>query len=324
MNNHRIRVRTASRLHFGLLGWGPQAYRQFGGIGLMIESPGIELSVKPASTWMIEGAHSARVEKLVDHLRTATSSAGSALPAARIRIEGAPAEHLGLGVGTQLSLAVARAVMEIAGETDLTIEQLARLTGRGQRSGIGVHGFVRGGLIVDGGRQNEAEIPPLLVHLPFPEEWSILVVRPPGHGGLHGRDESLAFANLPPVSQATTDSLCRLVLLEILPAVIQRDLASFGAGLRELQDRVGASFAPAQGGIYATPQASEVIDELRSLGFVGMGQSSWGPTLYGFAEFPATELAASIALIRQRFGLDQDSVFWTNAANHGARFIIDP
>ncbi len=43
MTYPRIRIRTASRLHFGLLGWGPEARRQFGGIGLMIDSPGIEL-----------------------------------------------------------------------------------------------------------------------------------------------------------------------------------------------------------------------------------------------------------------------------------------
>ena len=86
-------------------------------------------------------------------------------------------------------------------------------------------------MIVDGGRRNEADIPPLLARLPFPEDWSILIVRPPGESGLHGPDEHRAFANLPPITQDVTDSLCRLVLLEILPAVIERDLAAFGAAL---------------------------------------------------------------------------------------------
>ena len=43
MTSLRLRIRTPSRLHFGLLGWGPHLLRQFGGIGLMIDSPGIEL-----------------------------------------------------------------------------------------------------------------------------------------------------------------------------------------------------------------------------------------------------------------------------------------
>ena len=60
-----------------------------------------------------------------------------------------------------------------------------------------------------------------------------------------------------------TDSLCRLVLLEILPAVFEHDLRAFGAALEELQAKVGSCFAPAQGGIYATPQAAAIVDELK-------------------------------------------------------------
>ena len=116
--------------------------------------------------------------------------------------------------------------------------------------------FTTADLIVDGGRKREGEVPPLLARTDFPEDWSILIVQPPGVGGLHGFDESEAFAKLPPISRGAVDALCRLVLLEILPAVIERDLEAFGAALGELQERVGAAFAPAQGGIYATPQAA--------------------------------------------------------------------
>ena len=69
MTNLRMRIRTPSRLHFGLLGWGPQASRQFGGVGLMIDAPGIDLVVEPASSWLIEGPLAPRVEQLVDHLQ---------------------------------------------------------------------------------------------------------------------------------------------------------------------------------------------------------------------------------------------------------------
>ena len=55
MNARRIRIRTPSRLHFGLLGWGPQAARQFGGVGLMIEDPGLELIGETAAEWTFEG-----------------------------------------------------------------------------------------------------------------------------------------------------------------------------------------------------------------------------------------------------------------------------
>ncbi len=146
----------------------------------MIDAPGVEVLVEPATSWIIEGALSSRVDQLVAQLRQEMHETGVTLPPARIRVVSAPAEHVGLGVGTQLCLAVARAVARLAAETDLSVEQLVRLTGRGRRSGIGLHGFEHGGLIVDGGRRNEADVPPLLARLPFPEVWSILVVQPQG------------------------------------------------------------------------------------------------------------------------------------------------
>jgi beta-ribofuranosylaminobenzene 5'-phosphate synthase len=323
MMNLGMRIRTSSRLHFGLLGWGPQAGRQFGGVGLMIDSPGIELVVEPASSWHIEGPHTERLVQLVVHLQRQMREAEMTLSPAHIRVTSAPPEHVGLGVGTQLCLAVARAIFQLAGEGDMSVEELARWTGRGRRSGIGLHGFEHGGLIVDGGQRDESGIPPLLAHLPFPEAWSILVVRPPGESGLHGPDENRAFANLPAITQDVTDVLCRLVLLEILPAVIERDLPAFGAALAELQARVGACFAPAQGGIYSSSQAFKIVDGLRDLGFVGVGQSSWGPTLYAFSALSEQELAIPAEQVRQRFSLDQSSVFLTRAANQGARLSIE-
>jgi beta-ribofuranosylaminobenzene 5'-phosphate synthase len=323
MTNLGMRIRTPSRLHFGLLGWGPQARRQFGGVGLMIDAPGIDLKVEPSSSWIVDGPSAPRVEQLIAHLRGKMREAGVILQPAHIRVVSVPPEHVGLGVGTQLCLAVARAVFLLAGKTDVSVEELARLIGRGRRSGIGLYGFERGGLIVDGGHRNEADIPPILARLPFPEGWSILVVQPPGESGLHGPDEARAFADLPPITQNITDSLCRLVLLEILPAVLERDLAAFGAALSELQARVGACFAPAQGGIYSSDHARDIVDALQSHGFVGVGQSSWGPSLYAFSSRSEQELAISAERIRQQFGLDQGAVFLTRAANQGAKFLIE-
>ncbi len=266
---------------------------------------------------------STRVQHLIEHLQRKSRAAGVILPSAHITVVSAPPEHVGLGVGTQLCLAVTRAVCLLAGMEDLAVDDLARWADRGRRSGIGLHGFQHGGLVVDGGRRNEADIPPLLARLAFPEEWSILIVRPPGESGLHGPDEKRAFSSLTPFTQNVTDSLCRLVLLEILPAVLERDLPAFGAALGELQAHVGACFAPAQGGIYATDRAARIVDELRNLGFVGVGQSSWGPTLYAFSSPPEQELSLLASRLRQQFGLDQKSIFLTRAACHGATFRYD-
>jgi beta-RFAP synthase len=322
MTGQRLHVWTPSRLHFGLLGWGPGTRRQFGGIGLMIESPAVELIVEPGTSLVADGPLADRVNRILDGLRDRFSELGSQLPPVAIRILKAPPEHVGLGVGTQLSLAIAVAMAELSGMPMPSIEQLARLTGRGHRSGIGLHGFRDGGFIVDGGRKGEEGVPPLLARLHFPEEWSIVIIQPPGHHGLHGLAEYRAFAELPPIGESLTERLCRIVLLGILPAIVERDIGDFGASLEELQAHVGASFAPAQGGLFSAPRASEIIGELRRAGFVGCGQSSWGPTLYGFTDRPRAEASRIAEDLRGRLELQPSAVTLTLAANRGASIEV--
>jgi beta-RFAP synthase len=219
-----------------------------------------------------------------------------------------------------LSLAVARLLVGLAGLPDPSAEQLAALSGRGLRSGIGLHGFRQGGLIVDGGRRQLDGIPPLLARLEFPPEWSILILIPKQYRGLHGLNEARAFAALPPIPDPVTDRLCRLVLLGLLPAVIERNLLDFGEALAELQQLVGRCFASAQGGIYARPELDAIVAELRSQGLQGVGQSSWGPTLYGFSQAGETEREVILRRLRDRFGPGLDSPFWTSANREGFIF----
>src|SRR5204862_353231 len=77
-----------------------------------------------------------------------------------------PPEHTGLGVGTQLSRAVARAVCP-----GVPAVELARLAGRGNRSAIGVYGFEAGGFLVDGGKRDDAALAPLMARVDFPGDW---------------------------------------------------------------------------------------------------------------------------------------------------------
>ncbi len=317
MTAERLLVRTPSRLHFGLLGWGPGSRRQFGGLGLMIASPAIELTIEPAPAQVIRGPLAERAERILEMLRLRIKRS-FVFPTLSIRIVESPSDHIGLGVGTQLSLALAAAVLRFAGKPDPTVELLGPLTGRGRRSGIGLHGFVHGGLIVDGGRNEVSGIPPLLAHLAFPPEWAVVVIQPPGHHGLHGTDEVRAFAGLAPPSERLTERLCRIVLLDILPAVAERDLAGFGAALEELQAGVGSSFAPAQGGPFNSPRAAEIIGQLHQAGFVGCGQSSWGPTLYAFSDRSRPEVATLADSLRRRWELEPSAVIVTSAAEHGA------
>jgi beta-RFAP synthase len=203
----------------------------------------------------------------------------------------------------------------MAGLFDPTTEELADLSGRGLRSGIGLHGFLRGGLIVDGGRTKAEGIPPLLTRLEFPKDWSVLVVIPGGDPGLNGPSEVQAFASLPPSTDVLTDRLCRLVLLGLLPAVVEHDLDRFGEALEEIQRKVGEGFAPVQGGNFARPEAEVVLEAMKREGLRGVGQSSWGPALYGFSDASADARLTILDRLQGLLGLGPLAIFWTQASS---------
>ena len=99
--------------------------------------------------------------------------------------------------------------------------------------------------------------------------------------------------------------------------VVERDLVRFGEALEEIQRRVGQGFAPAQGGLFAMPELESIAAVLRSQGLHGVGQSSWGPTLYGFSEAPLEERHRILDQINERLDLRIGEAFWTSANSEG-------
>ena len=311
------RITTPSRLHFGLLGWGDEAPRQFGSVGLMVNAPGLTIEAEPSEQWLAEGPLADRVMTLARSLIQTLRVEGVGVPPLNFHVRSAPPEHVGLGTGTQLSLAVARLILAESGHQEPDVERLAALTGRGRRSGIGLHGFQRGGLIVDGGHSSRSILPPLLSRLEFPADWKVLLVVPSQGLLMSGSRERDAFARLPCPPPRTTDRLCRLILLELLPAVAERDLAQFGESLGRIQHEVGTCFATAQGGRFAGDHLEETASWMSELGLVGVGQSSWGPTLYGFTDADPIERARILDGLHRRLRSSTDLLIWTEAASRG-------
>jgi beta-RFAP synthase len=313
-----VRVRTASRLHFGILSLPAKeptlSGRWFGGVGLMVETPGVALVAEPASEWSAEGPLADRALTFARQFKASATAAD--LSPHRLKIEQAAPEHMGLGTGTQLALAVARALSLRCGWGHLTATELAIRVGRGCRSALGIHGFEDGGFLVEGGKRQAAEISPLVLRHPFPETWTLILVLCPWGKGLHGADEHEAFQRLQGHPVAITD-LCRLVLLGMLPALVEHDYQGFSEALYEFNMRVGSIFAPIQGGTYVHPRVAELIAWIRQQGIHGVGQSSWGPAV--FALLSDQEQAAHLAEgIRQTFALNRIHVLITRARNAGA------
>ena len=287
----------------------------------MVDEPGLTVEAGPSAKWSAEGPLSSRVLAFAERAAAGLGRLGRAARPLAFRVTKAPPEHSGFGLGTQLGLAVTRLVAEASGLADPSTADLAGLSGRGLRSGIGLHGFALGGLIVDGGRGGPEGIPPLLARLEFPSDWWALVVLPGRGTGLHGPGEARAFAELPPSTDALTDRLCRLVLLDLLPAVVEHDLSRFGSALEEIQRRVGQGFAPAQGGTFARPEWEAVAGLMREVGLQGVGQSSWGPALYGFTDAAESDRADLLAALLARVPLAPEATTWTAASPTGARWL---
>ncbi len=319
MQPSRILVRTPARLHFGLFSFG-NAGRQFGGVGVMVQQPLVELELRASPHFVVDGPNEDCVRRGVR--RWVKNMSVDEMPACHIAVRTAPRRHVGLGSGTQLALCVAAGLHAWNQLAPPTAEQLVRLTGRGGRSAIGTYGFLQGGLIVETGKLPSDEIAPLQQRLAFPESWRFVLVRVSDAAGLHGNLEHAAFDTLPPVKQETRTALRQEVDRKMLPAIAQTDFRAFSESVYRFGYAAGTCFAPVQGGPYNGALVAAMVREIRSLGVAGVGQSSWGPTL--FCVMPNQESAETLAAeLRNRHRSEDLDVGITSADNQGVRIAID-
>lgn len=286
MNFPSVVVTAPSRLHFGLLSFGNRDARQYGGVGLMIDQPALRLRATPARQWRAAGPACDRVDEFAR--RFCQSIGLAALPACELTVETAPPAHCGLGSGTQLGLAVAAALERVCDLPVADTTELARRVGRGERSAIGVHGFFRGGLLVEAGKLRPDEISPLVARVALPETWRVALLRPRQGCGLSGEEERRAFDRLPATSPETTARLCDEVLRHLLPAAREGDFGEFSQSIYRYGRMAGSCFAAVQAGReFATLETAQLVAQLRQQGVAGVGQSSWGPTVFAFCEIQA-------------------------------------
>lgn len=271
-----VRVEAPARLHFGFLDLHGGLGRRFGSIGLAIDAPSLALSARRAARPSVEGPEADRVR---GYVRAATAHLGRGEDVA-VTVERVIPAHAGFGSGTQLALAVAAAMARLSGEP-FAPDAFAATLDRGNRSGVGLRAFTEGGLIVDGGRGADGGPPPVIALLPYPEAWRIVLILDPGMAGVHGTREVEAFRDLPRFPEGQAAEICRITLMQVLPAVALAEPQGFGAGITRIQTLIGDHFAPHQGGRYASAAVAEALASIAAQGVPGYGQSSWGPT--GFA-----------------------------------------
>jgi beta-RFAP synthase len=273
----RVHVKTTARLHMGFIDLNGGLGRRFGSIGLSLDKPATCMTAELREGFSAVGPGAQRA---VEYAGKFAKSAGLR-DGAHFELAEVIPEHAGLGSGTQLALAVGVALARLH-RLELSPGEVAALTARGARSGIGIGAFEQGGLLVDGGHGRDTQMPPVVARMAFPEPWRVLLAYDTQCQGIHGKQEIQAFGELPEFPATQAAHIARLVLMQVLPAVAEQDLESFGRAISEVQRIVGDYFALAQGGKrFTSPHVADAMAWLEAQGVSCTGQSSWGPT--GFA-----------------------------------------
>jgi beta-ribofuranosylaminobenzene 5'-phosphate synthase len=316
-----VYVRAPARLHLGLIDLGGDLGRVFGGIGVAINHHSIILEAKTSKNFEIKGAKSDILRPMVELFLKKYNLKSEVA----INVKQTIPEHVGLGSGTQLSLAVTTAVAKLF-HISVSVEILAQEIGRGQVSGVGTALFESGGFVVEAGLRSQGNkpiqasenFPPVIFHQPFPQDWFFVVAIPEVKKGLSGHEEARAFEHLESMTKEKSCLVSHLILMGLLPALKEKDIGTFGKTLTQIQNILGDYFSTVQGSRFSSSPSGDCIKHMLENGAYGAGQSSWGPTVYGLAhgKVEAKKLAFTIKTFLQESVGGQ--VFFTAANNKGA------
>jgi beta-ribofuranosylaminobenzene 5'-phosphate synthase len=335
-----VEVRTPARLHLGMMSFGVPEVRSFGGVGVMIDRPGVLLRMERADRLTARGPLAERAIQFAESCGRAWGLAEP--PACVIDVALVPRSHVGLGSGTQLGLAVAAGVRHLflrrpaadeprpaeeravererldPGERTWSFDTsdaiaLARAAGRGRRSCVGIYGFSRGGLIIEGGRrvargtaqENDAtrDFSPMVARVRLPSAWRCVVVVQRDSIGLHGEAEKQAFASLPPVPLEISAELARIAVMDLLPAAVEGRFDEFSDAVFRYGLLAGKPFEQASSRLPHAGSAAQLVELLGELGVRGAAQSSWGPAVMACCE--SLDAAAALCERFESLGLAQ-------------------
>jgi beta-ribofuranosylaminobenzene 5'-phosphate synthase len=313
----KVQIKTPARLHFGLIDMNGDLGRMFGGLGVGIDHPNVIVEAESSDNFSIKGAE----VELARVIAQKFFSFYQLQAKANINVVEAIPAHIGLGSGTQFSLAIATALARLF-KVKASISELAVAMGRARRTAVGTSIFKAGGFVVDGGKNlNTQTFPPLIFRQSFPSEWRFVVAVPKIKEGLSNSEENQAFQNLTKMPAQDVGQICRLIMLKLLPAIAEHDIENFGEALTKIQILTGNHFAQAQGGTYSSPDAAECIEFMKKVGAYGAGQSSWGPALYGVTkQEEAKELLSKVkAYLYKGIG---GKAFIAKANNKGASIKV--
>lgn len=293
-----VHVEAGARLHLGFQNLSLAHERLYGGVGAAVDEPRVVLRADPAERVVCDDPLVAEYAERV--------CAVLGVDGARIDVEQTLPRHVGLGSGTQVALATLAAVATV-NDREPNVRELAPDLERAGRSGVGVATFEAGGFVVDAGHPTERfttappepgewDVPAVVARHDVPEDWRFVLLLPEAEPGRSGEmeDESIRTV-VETADPGIADDVATLLGRRLLPAIAEGRLAAFGAAVAELGRLNGIWYADEQGGVYRPP-VGRLIDALSESPSVrGVGQSSWGPAVYGVTDASLAHDARSAA-----------------------------
>ncbi|MGL6298583.1 MAG: beta-ribofuranosylaminobenzene 5'-phosphate synthase [Methanobacteriaceae archaeon] len=332
-------IKTPSRLHMTLIDLNGSYGRADGGIGLTIEEPNFILRCEPSEKGITvdftDSNDKYLCSRFSDEVYSECSSkikdaANKVMSNFNIdsgfhfTIEKAYPMHSGLGSGTQVALASSKLICEFEG-IEANSHELGAILKRGGTSGVGLFSFDYGGFIVDGGHSlkeketflpssaSPAGPPQLIGRYEFPEEWNVVVAIPNADNSVTGDNEIDLFQEHCPVPVRDVEKLSHLILMNLIPFLLEKDIESFGSVINEIQ-KLG--FKKVEHNLQSN-KISDLMDTMLNAGACGSGMSSFGPAVYGITDGNGKDILKAVNEVIGNEGLS----FVTKAKNNGYDII---
>ena len=318
----RVIVETPSRIHMTLTDLAGDCGRVDGGVGVTLDEPCIVVEAERGEGLLVRGDNADRAKVAAKAVMDRFDLGG-----AEIWVRSCYKLHVGLGGGTQLAMAVGKALCDLYGRP-ASARDIAAAVSRGGTSGIGIAAFERGGFVVDGGhtfgpgkekvdfRPSSASAgvapPPVIMQADLPSSWKFLLAMPNIPKGAHGRNELDVFGTFCPVPRDEVQELCRQVMVRMMPSVMEGDLDNFGNAVNRIQE---LGFKKVEVGLQH-PLIQRLMEEMRSAGAAGAGLSSFGPTVYAVTDSGSRDIESAAREVMRDVG---GEVIVTRSRNSGAR-----
>ena len=274
-------IDSPARLHLGFMELNDSNPRVFGSIGLAITNFKFKQTIQLNKDFDVI-CHNTGIKLRIEEIIKLFSK-NYKIKKCRLSVSDFIPLHKGLGSGTQVSLCTGF-LLSSFNNLNLSIENISKFLGRGQRSGVGVETFKSGGFIIDTGKQKSSISPPQkLIDIKWPKDWQIILITNTNVSGLHGKKESKEFTKLKNVSSNFAKENCFNLLMKVIPGLLENDFYTFANGIQKIQENMSEIFYGNKNK-FSNHNISKIFKFVREKKYIGFGQSSWGPTGFIFCE----------------------------------------